>query len=523
MTHSDVAYEDANHDTALLAGTSLCDGQFTLTHQIGAGGFGLTYKAEDNILGRTVVIKECFPEDFCMRHGINVVPRNQQHGQQFQSIVSMFMHEARSLAKLRHPNIVGVHRAFEENNTAYMVLDLIEGEDLLDIVDKKAHALTPEIVEDLLLKILDAVEKVHDMDLLHRDIAPDNIMIDKAGTPILIDFGAARGDASRKTRLISSLLVVKDGYSPQEFYVAGSAQSPSSDLFALGATFYHLLTGEAPLNSQARMVEIAGGNEDPCKPLAQRVKGYQHAFLDAIDQAMKIMPADRLQSAGEWRDLLTAATNSNQQPNRQRLSPDQSATPRQNNAADLSQSLTKLIEETNVVVSKIPAVEEQPKVVETPKAVSKIPEWVEEFNRETAGKDVADTAPTLAVEPEPTELAPVQTQTAKRARTSRPTQPKQTKTRIVQSTTSGEDRPTGWALNAIQQRDNVRAANAKSIAINVDVPPADSDQLLRDSMPPVSPEAQDGWLKPVVRMGLMGAFFGILVAIGATVVLNGGA
>ncbi|MEM6412985.1 MAG: serine/threonine-protein kinase, partial [Pseudomonadota bacterium] len=301
MADTDVAYEPSLAEQALPVGTTLSDDQFTITKRLGAGGFGITYTADDNVLGRTVVIKECFPEDFCIRDGKNVFSRKTSDAKPIRSIVKMFMREARSLAKLRHPNIVGVHRIFEENGTAYMVLDLIEGQDLFDILDAKTTPLSPSRVRDILLQLLDAIEKVHEMGLLHRDISPDNILIENDGTPVLIDFGAARVDATRHTRAVSSFMVVKDGYSPQEFYVAGSEQAPSSDLYALAATFYHVLSGRPPPNPQTRLMDIAGQRPDPCKPLAGRIEGYDQQFLEAIDRAMQIHPGDRLQTAAKWR------------------------------------------------------------------------------------------------------------------------------------------------------------------------------------------------------------------------------
>ncbi|MEM7752545.1 MAG: serine/threonine-protein kinase, partial [Pseudomonadota bacterium] len=208
MTDANVAHESSLADQALPIGTKLSGDQFTITGHLGAGGFGITYRAEDNVLGRTIVIKECFPEDFGVRHGTNVVARSANYAKPMRSIVRMFMREARSLAKLRHPNIVGVHRAFEEHETAYMALDLIEGRDLFDILDRGSPRLSPARVKDILLQLLDAIEKVHEMGLLHRDISPDNILIEKTGTPVLIDFGAARADSGgRHTRAVSSLLV----------------------------------------------------------------------------------------------------------------------------------------------------------------------------------------------------------------------------------------------------------------------------------------------------------------------------
>ena len=308
----------------------------------------------------------------------NVIARNKTFAKPVRSIVRMFMREARSLAKLRHPNIVGVHRAFEENETAYMALDLIDGRDLFDILKKNATKLSPGRVKNILLQLLDAVEKVHELDLLHRDISPDNIVIEKSGTPVLIDFGAARGDASRHTRAVSSLLVVKDGYSPQEFYAAGSEQTPSSDLYALAATFYHVLSGEAPANSQTRMIEIVGHKPDPCVPLAGRIDGYDQEFLQAIDSAMQINPSDRLQSAAMWRSIISdvgADTRSSPQSGERVTCNDISL--------ELELSLTRLVEETNDEVRKTPQIPvEQEEVVAPPEKSSK-PEWIEEFNQES--------------------------------------------------------------------------------------------------------------------------------------------
>ncbi|CAN0593952.1 unnamed protein product, partial [Ectocarpus sp. 12 AP-2014] len=340
--------EDASLAGRLLpVGTVLCDGHFTITDQLGAGGFGITYRAKDNILGRTIVIKECFPEDFCIREGKDVIARARAHEKPVRSIVRMFMREAQSLAKLRHPNIVGVHRAFEENETAYMALDLIDGRDLFDILRTNSKALSPARVKHILMQMLDAIEEVHKLDLLHRDISPDNIIIEKSGTPVLIDFGAAKGDASSHTRAVSSLLVVKDGYSPQEFYVAGSAQSPSSDLYALGATFYHVLSGRAPANSQTRMIEMVGNKPDPCTPLVGRIPGYDDAFLAAIDNVMQIHPSDRLQSAAAWKALIADSYADTETPNNSQgrvISGDISL--------ELELSLSRLVEETNDEVRK---------------------------------------------------------------------------------------------------------------------------------------------------------------------------
>jgi serine/threonine protein kinase len=139
---------------------------------------------------------------------------------------------------------------------------------------------------------------------LHRDISPDNILIDKTGNPVLIDFGAASEQAIHATRILTGRRVVKDGYSPQEFYLTGAEQGPFSDLYALGATFFHVITGKVPPESQRRLAKVAEGETDPYLPLDGRFPGYPPGFLHAIDKATRVMPRDRLQSASDWLDLI---------------------------------------------------------------------------------------------------------------------------------------------------------------------------------------------------------------------------
>ncbi|MFK7751544.1 MAG: serine/threonine protein kinase [Sedimentitalea sp.] len=291
--------DDHALDEALKPGTQLLNGQYTIVRYLSSGGFGITYLARDS-LERMVVIKECFPDTFCSRVNKTVQARSRSHHSDFRAFVALFVREARSLSKLTHPHVVGVHQVFEDNETAYMALDLIDGQDLLELIETGEVTFTPEQIKLILLKLLDAVALVHDQDMLHRDISPDNILIDKSGAPVLIDFGAAREEASKKSRVLSTVLVVKDGYSPQEFYIAGSQQSPASDLYALAATFFHLIAGQAPPNSQARLAAIASNAPDPYPRLAGRFDGFDPGFLQAIDQAMNVFPGDRIATARDW-------------------------------------------------------------------------------------------------------------------------------------------------------------------------------------------------------------------------------
>jgi len=283
----------------LKAGATLLQGQYVIDGFLNSGGFGITYLAKDS-LDRTVVIKECFPASFCCRSDNVVRARSRAHQKDFRSIVRLFVQEARRLSKLSHPNIVGVHQVFEDNDTAYMALDYIDGQDLLDILEEDKMHLGQHELRNILLKILDAIGFMHDQNILHRDISPDNILLDRSGDPILIDFGAAREKATKASRALSALLVVKDGYSPQEFYIAGSKQGPSSDLYALAATFYHMVVGEAPPNSQTRLAAIAAKEEDPYQSIITQATGFDHEFLAAIDKALNLFPKDRIQTAEDW-------------------------------------------------------------------------------------------------------------------------------------------------------------------------------------------------------------------------------
>ncbi|MFK7745176.1 MAG: serine/threonine protein kinase [Roseobacter sp.] len=294
----DIMLPEASNE-ALAPGSKLLSGQYEILRYLSSGGFGITYLARDS-LNRTVVIKECFPEAFCSRVNKTVRARTQNYVDDFRSIVQLFIREAHSLSRLSHSSVVGVHQVFEYNETAYMALDLVDGRDLLEIIETGSPKFSANQVRQLTLELLDAIGHVHSQDLLHRDISPDNILVDKSGRPVLIDFGAAREEASRKSRVLSAVLVVKDGYSPQEFYVAGSQQYPCSDLYAFAATLSHLIAGQAPPNSQARLSALASGQPDLYEPLAGRFPEYDDAFLEAIDKAMNIVPAERMQSAEEW-------------------------------------------------------------------------------------------------------------------------------------------------------------------------------------------------------------------------------
>jgi len=287
----------------LRPGTTLLDGQYTILGFLNSGGFGITYLAQDS-LDRKVVIKECFPNALCRRNSSAVRPRSRKHTLDLRGIIENFIAEARNLAKLVHPNIVGVHQVFEDNDTAYMAIDYIDGQDLEDILSSTDQAFGPAEIVVLLKKLLSAVDFMHQAGILHRDISPDNVLIDQNRKPVLIDFGAASPATLAPTRVLTGRRVVKDGYSPQEFYLTGAEQSPASDLYSLGATFYHVITGAAPVESQRRLAMVAEGSPDPYVPLVGRYGGYPDGFLASIDRALRVLQKDRPQSAADWAEMI---------------------------------------------------------------------------------------------------------------------------------------------------------------------------------------------------------------------------
>ncbi len=286
-------------DELLRAGDTLLHGQYRIESYLGVGGFGVTYLAKDS-LNRRVVIKECFPNALCTRSNGRVHARTRSQQAEYETVVKSFREEALRMAKLKHPNIVGVHQVFEDNATAYIALDFIKGRNLLEIIEDEREELSPEAIKRILLQLLDAISYVHQHEILHRDISPDNILLDDVGKPILIDFGASREQATRASRALSALHIVKDGYSPQEFYLSNGVQTESSDIYSLAATFYHLIMGKPPPNSQVRLAALAAEELDPYVEIPPRTPGYDGYFLGAIDKALAVFPKHRLQSATEW-------------------------------------------------------------------------------------------------------------------------------------------------------------------------------------------------------------------------------
>ncbi len=285
---------------ALPTGTELV-GDYRIQRVLGAGGFGVTYLADELALSRVVTIKEYFPSDFAARAGgIEAAPRSSDCAGDFKWGLDRFIEEAQTLARFDHPNIVRVYRYFRANSTGYMVLQFEEGQSLKAWLKGLSRAPRQKEIDAIVTPLLDALELIHKADFLHRDIAPDNIIVRKDGVPVLIDFGSARGEIAAHSRTVSAL--VKPGYSPYEQYAETSRQQgPWSDIYALAATLYHAITGKRPPDSPSRMLK------DEYVPARDAAVGaYRANFLKAIDRALTLNVEARPQSVAIWRAELLA-------------------------------------------------------------------------------------------------------------------------------------------------------------------------------------------------------------------------
>jgi TPR repeat protein/tRNA A-37 threonylcarbamoyl transferase component Bud32 len=283
----------------LLPANTMLDGTYRIARVVGSGGFGITYEAEDINLATLVAIKEYYPFDFGDRDAtMSVRPKSDRHKSTFDWGRSNFLLEARTLARFEHPSIVRVSRVFEANSTAYMVMRFEQGKNFENWLKGLGRPPTQEELDRIAAPMLDALEMMHAQNFLHRDIAPDNIMVRPDGTPVLLDFGTARRAVAEKSRALTG--IVKAGYSPQEQYAADSRlQGPWSDLYAFGGTLYRAVTGKAPEEATLRF------DEDRMASAVEAAKGsYRRSFLAAIDACLKIRHSERPRSVAQLRPML---------------------------------------------------------------------------------------------------------------------------------------------------------------------------------------------------------------------------
>lgn len=288
--------DKGKYPMALPAGTVL-DGRYILGRTLGQGGFGITYVAKDHKTGNLVAVKEYFPETLATRTTDRTVSAfTDRREENFLYGKECFLKEAETLAQfIGNPNIVKVYIYFEENNTAYFVMDYVQGVSFRDYL-KEHGKISWEEAKSFLFPIMDALSEVHSKGIIHRDVTPDNIYITKDGLVKLLDFGAARYSLGDRSRSLD--VVLKPGFAPREQYSRHGRQGPYTDVYALAATYYFAITGRLPPDSIDRQ-----DHDELILPSSLGVK-IPPEEEDALCKALAVSSFERFQNMEEFKQAL---------------------------------------------------------------------------------------------------------------------------------------------------------------------------------------------------------------------------
>lgn len=290
--------------TELQSGSLLKHGEYRIERTLGQGGFGITYEAEQVLLRRKVAVKEFFMKDSCERDAntsLVTVPTasNRELVSKFKN---KFIREARMIAGLDHEHIVKIHDVFEENGTAYYVMEHIGGACLGDII-KSGKALNEQLALDYIHQIGLALSYIHNKGIIHFDVKPSNVLITEDGVLKLIDFGISKHYDEAGIQTSTTPVGISKGYAPLEQYLQGSdinSFTPATDIYSLGATLYALLSGLNP--PEASVVNEEG---------VPMIHGVSPVVMNAIEQAMRPRRKERPQSVSEFMALLDAVLEGN--------------------------------------------------------------------------------------------------------------------------------------------------------------------------------------------------------------------
>ena len=294
-----------DHVNALPPGTRF--EEYRLDAVLGAGGFGITYRAYDGNLEKFVALKEYLPGEFATRtQGYTVVPQSTTDAQDYHWGLNRFLDEARTLARFDHPHLNRVYRFFESNGTAYMVLEYIHGETLADRLTRERQ-LPEESLQRLLEEVLSGLAVVHEAGYVHRDIKPGNLMLrEEGGSAVVLDFGAARQAVGRRSQRLTTILT--PGYAPIEQYDSQADDVGSwSDIYALGMVAYRCVSGvgDSELPDAVTRGRTQRKGQNDLLPAVEAGKGqYSPKLLEAIDWALEVDEGDRPQSVAEWQTAL---------------------------------------------------------------------------------------------------------------------------------------------------------------------------------------------------------------------------
>lgn len=278
-------------------------GKYRILSVLGQGGFGITYAAEQVALGRKVALKEFFMEEYCNRDGdtSRVSVPSVGSRETVDRFRSKFVKEAKMIAGLNNPHVVRIHDVFEENGTAYYVMEYHDKGSLKDEVAK--HGALPEIdAVKRIREVADALRYLHDQSILHLDVKPGNVLVGDNGEMVLIDFGVSKCYDEDGEQTSSTPVAKSKGYAPSELYISGSVShfSPATDIYSLGATFYHMVTGMVPPDASAVSEEDID---------LSRFTGLSEPTRHAIEAAMQPRRKDRPQSIAEFLKILDGDPN----------------------------------------------------------------------------------------------------------------------------------------------------------------------------------------------------------------------
>ena len=278
-------------------GALLKNGEYRIEKVLAAGGFGITYLAMQVALGRKVAVKEFFMKEHCNRDSGNSYVSVPSVGSKelLERFKEKFLKEARLIASFDHSNIIRIHDVFEENGTAYYVMEYLEGESLCAL-GARCGAIDEQVALRYTRQVADALAEVHAGNLLHLDVKPANIMLNKKGEAVLIDFGISKHYDETGSQTSSAAVGISEGYAPLEQYEAGALSSftPATDVYSLGATLYFLVTGQRPPK--------AGDVMNDGLPVLP--SDISPEVRTAIESAMQPRRKDRPQSVAEFLELL---------------------------------------------------------------------------------------------------------------------------------------------------------------------------------------------------------------------------
>ena len=277
----------------LTPGTMLHNSSYRILRVLGQGGFGITYLALDVNLDKQVAIKEFFPKMLCGRSldDSHVTVLTQINEELVEKLKSKFLKEARNIARLNHPNIIKIYAAFEQNDTAYYVMELIEGQSLMEYVRANGK-LSTEVALDYIRKVGSALEYIHEKRINHLDVKPANILLRASDSqPVLIDFGLSKQYDDDGKQTSTTPTGVSHGYAPIEQYKPGGVSefSPETDIYSLGATLYYMLTGTTPPDAYEVM---SNGLEFP--------ESFPERLKPAVRKAMSVAKPDRFRSIADF-------------------------------------------------------------------------------------------------------------------------------------------------------------------------------------------------------------------------------